>query len=422
MPSDSRSSGVGSGFRNPLITSADIPDGSITTTKLANLAVTTAKIANAAITTAKIDDAAITTAKIANLAVDTAKIANASITTAKIADLAVTNAKIASLSASKITAGTISATTITMGSGGLIQLSDGEIRTSTGTTYISLSGAGVADRLRFVRGGSVVAYIHNVTSGDLEIGANRDISILPSRHLNLIAEGNLVLSSVSGSVSTPGVFNVGSWIVVGQGSLSNPAIRFSGATSTGIWKEQDANFDGDGIAFRDANGRIATLTRVGNVSRLYWAESNDRLEYDSDNEQFVIVVQGGSEFVLGTGGVLIPNVFNTTTGSAANVNVASGGTLARSTSSARYKTDIRRWDRRASVLDLTPSLFRSTIERDGDELRLGLIAEDVAERFPLAAIYDDAGRPDAIDWNAIVAGLIAEVQTLRASIANLDPS
>lgn len=358
MPSDSRSSGVGSGFRNPLITSADIPDGSITTTKLANLAVTTAKIADA------------------------------SITNAKIANLAVTNAKIQSISASKITAGTISAQTITMGAGGLIQLSDGEIRTSTGTTYISLSGAGVADRLRFVRGGSVVARIHNVTSGDLEIAANRDISIVPARHLNLISEGNLVLESISGSVSTPGVFNVGSWITLPNGTRSNPAIRFLNDTDLGIYRSG-----------------ADTLGIVGYFHAGF--------------------VQGGEwQFTLNTSGqIRSAAIRDVTTGAAANVFInSSNGLMARSTSSARYKTDLRPWDRSASVLDLEPTLFRSRIETDDRRVRLGLIAEQVAERFPIAAVYDDAGRPDAIDWNAIVAGLIAEVQTLRASIANLDPS
>jgi hypothetical protein len=51
-----------------------VPDGGVTTPKLANLAVTTAKIADAAVTTAKINDAAATTAKIADAAVTRAKV------------------------------------------------------------------------------------------------------------------------------------------------------------------------------------------------------------------------------------------------------------------------------------------------------------------------------------------------------------
>jgi hypothetical protein len=65
----------------------------------------------------------------------------------------------------------------------------------------------------------------------------------------------------------------------------------------------------------------------------------------------------------------------------------------RSTSSRRYKTNIRPWNHRASVLDLEPALFRSAILEDGDGERIGLIGEDVAEHFHHAALYDDVGRP-----------------------------
>ena len=72
------------------------------------------------------------------------------------------------------------------------------------------------------------------------------------------------------------------------------------------------------------------------------------------------------------------------------------------------------------MLDLTPSLYRSLSKQDDSrKLRLGLIAEDVAEHFPLAAVYDAEGRPDAVDWNPVIAGLIAEVKELKATVAEL---
>jgi hypothetical protein len=380
-------------FRNLIVNTSALADGAVTTSKLANLAVTTPKIANAAITTAKIDDAAITTAKIANAAI--------------------TNAKIQSISASKITAGTISAQTITMGSGGLIQLSNGSIRSSTGSTYVELTGQ-FGDELRFVAGGVTRGWMA-VSSNELLVWAETGTDLV------LMTDGgDLILTSIQGTIWTNGVHNFTSWITLPNGTLSNPALRFRGA-NTGIWRETDAAFDGDGLGIRDANGRIATFTRVVNTSRLYWAESNDLLEYDSDNEQFRIVIQESNEFVLGTGGVLIPNVFSSTTASAANVNVAGDGRLARSTSSRRYKTAIRPWDRRASVLDLEPVLFRSRLELDDRRrVRLGLLAEDVAERFPLAAVLDAEGRPDAIDWNVITVGLLAAVRDLEGRVRQLE--
>lgn len=61
-----------------------IPDGSITTAKLADGAVTTVKLADGAVTTVKLADGSVTTAKIADGAVTTAKLADGSVTTAKL--------------------------------------------------------------------------------------------------------------------------------------------------------------------------------------------------------------------------------------------------------------------------------------------------------------------------------------------------
>jgi hypothetical protein len=61
-----------------------IPDGSITTVKLANGAVTTVKIADSNVTTAKLADGSVTTAKIADSNVTTVKIADGAVTFAKL--------------------------------------------------------------------------------------------------------------------------------------------------------------------------------------------------------------------------------------------------------------------------------------------------------------------------------------------------
>ena len=62
-----------------------IPDGSITTAKLADGAVTSAKINSYAVTSSKIDGSAVTTGKINGGAVTTAKIADANVTDVKLA-------------------------------------------------------------------------------------------------------------------------------------------------------------------------------------------------------------------------------------------------------------------------------------------------------------------------------------------------
>ncbi len=98
-----------------------IPDGSVTTPKLADQAVTTAKTADLAVTTQKLADQAVTNAKVAANAITSADIVDGTIlsadmqdgavTTGKLADGAVSNAKVAAnaIDSSKILDGTITA-------------------------------------------------------------------------------------------------------------------------------------------------------------------------------------------------------------------------------------------------------------------------------------------------------------------------
>lgn len=68
--------GIGSGLYSGGGGSPEIPDGSITTAKLAPLAVTTDKIADGAVTTDKLATSSVATEKLQDLCVTTPKIAN----------------------------------------------------------------------------------------------------------------------------------------------------------------------------------------------------------------------------------------------------------------------------------------------------------------------------------------------------------
>lgn len=74
----------------------DIPDGAVTTAKLANKAVTATKIADNTITSTQLANSAVTTNKINNKAVTAAKIADNTITATQIANNTITAAKLAS--------------------------------------------------------------------------------------------------------------------------------------------------------------------------------------------------------------------------------------------------------------------------------------------------------------------------------------
>ena len=111
--------------------------------------------------------------------------------------------------------------------------------------------------------------------------------------------------------------------------------------------------------------------------------------------------------------------YNNTTASAANMVVGSSGILQRSTSSARYKENIRDYDQTASIDALRPVFFNSKDEGD-DKTYAGLIAEEVHEAgFTEFVEYNEAGEPDAVFYANMVALCIKEIQDLKAEVAAL---
>lgn len=118
-------------------------------------------------------------------------------------------------------------------------------------------------------------------------------------------------------------------------------------------------------------------------------------------------------------------VYSATTASAANVNVDSSGYLRRSTSSRRYKQDIRplpgRWT--GELLDaLQPVIYRPAEGTAGDRRDFaGLIAEDVeAAGGGLFVEYGEDGRPESVMYDRLTVSLIAAVRDLRARVCALE--
>lgn len=119
----------------------------------------------------------------------------------------------------------------------------------------------------------------------------------------------------------------------------------------------------------------------------------------------------------------LPGVYAHTTGSGANVNVDASGWLRLSTSSERYKTDIRPMPSLSGLFDqLVPVLYKPAAGvGGGDRDYPGLIAERVVEAGGGDFVtFDDEGRPQAIMYDRLVVLTIAEVQALKGRIAELE--
>ena len=120
---------------------------------------------------------------------------------------------------------------------------------------------------------------------------------------------------------------------------------------------------------------------------------------------------------IGTDGALnVQGVYDQTTGSGANVNVASDGQLRRSTSSLRYKNTINDATHGLTeLLTLRPVTYKGN--DDGDTIFGGLIAEEVHDAGLTEFVtYNDDGEPDALAYGNMVSLCIKAIQELKAEL------
>ena len=131
---------------------------------------------------------------------------------------------------------------------------------------------------------------------------------------------------------------------------------------------------------------------------------------------------GNPRLVITTGGDLrVPQVYNTTSGSGANVYIDSGGNFYRSTSSLKYKKNIEEATHGlAKVLQLRPVTYKGKSENDGETIFGGLIAEEVhAVGLTEFVQYAEDGSPDALAYGNMVSLCVKAIQELSTQLTEL---
>jgi hypothetical protein len=131
---------------------------------------------------------------------------------------------------------------------------------------------------------------------------------------------------------------------------------------------------------------------------------------------------GNPRLVITTGGDLrVPQVYNTTSGSGANVYIDSGGNFYRSTSSLKYKKNIEEATHGlAEVLQLRPVTYKGKSENDGETIFGGLIAEEVhAVGLTEFVQYAEDGSPDALAYGNMVSLCVKAIQELSTQLTEL---
>lgn len=113
-----------------------------------------------------------------------------------------------------------------------------------------------------------------------------------------------------------------------------------------------------------------------------------------------------------------------TTSSSANVYCSAPGNFWKTSSSRRYKRDIRDADAMSTVLDVRPRTWLSKTRPDDEKAgtrHFGAVAEEVAELGLESLITrNDKGQPESVNYDRIAIALIPEVRAMRDMIDALE--
>ena len=197
---------------------------------------------------------------------------------------------------------------------------------------------------------------------------------------------------------------------------TNPAVGSAAATplaiyTAGVERMRIASSGEIGMNAAPATGSTLFIKAPG-TSGSTWA-----VRTENSSAQGLFSVDGAGNIYTG-GAASSPN--NNTTGSAANLYVGPTGILQKSTSSERYKTDIRPYTHGlAEVALLAPKFYKGI--NDGDIQFAGLIAEDVHDAgLTEFVVYNEDNEPDALHYGNMVALAFKAIQELNAKVEALE--
>ncbi len=266
---------------------------------------------------------------------------------------------------------TIDGTEIDLSSGDLTLDVAGEIVfDADGGNFFFNDGGTSIGRLRNVSSDFVIS--SEVSDKDLIFKGNDGGSVIEAMRIDISAGGNVGIGTASPSQKLH-VEGAGNHFILLNNSSTN-----------------------DGFYFKAGTGESAIQTNGGSHTLKFYTSGNERMSIDD------------------AGRFRVPNVYSSTTGSGANINVASDGRMERSTSSLRYKNTIK--DATHGLADLLK--LRSVTYKgnnDGDIVFGGLIAEEVHDAGLTEFVqYDDDNKPDALAYGNMVALCVKAIQELSA--------
>lgn len=301
------------------------------------------------------------------------------------------------------------------------------------------SGMGEAIAALQVAQADKVAKSGDTMAGDLDLGGNRLLGLSADDVPNLDAS-----KVTAGTFSTSRIPNLDAGKITSGTFHSSriPNLDASHIVSGSFHMNRMPNVWTNIIDVGSGGGQTSARIRFGDSSNGFYASQNNWIATTVDGQWRLLVennqvrvrsncnlrldshldMYGNSSRLHIRDEALLrwPHLWDRTASVSSNVHVNSNGWFYRATSSARYKTNIETLDESTSadgVLGLRPVTFTSTCDPDDPEQsHIGLIAEEVAEHFPELVVRDDEGRPDAVEYDHLVAPIISLCQRQQRQI------
>lgn len=245
---------------------------------------------------------------------------------------------------------------------------------TTGITAFDSIAAGAARRLVFA---GALTLTHNATSLILPTGANITTAAGDVAEFESLGGGNWkcvdYLRADGTAIALPGtvVLTSTDQSIGGVKTFTGAVLRMQSNTP-GVWMDEA---DGSFGVYAVLDGGVLQIQRRASGFGAFQATIAS-INGAAPSSSFAIASDGA---------VSLSGVYGTTTANAANVNVASSGLLARSTSSTKYKTEIEQMEPQyaESALALEPIWYRSLCPGDrSDWSWWGFSAEQAAQVDP----------------------------------------
>ena len=290
----------------------------------------------------------------------------------------------------------------TSGSGSLLLMGDSlKLQTSQATPedYITCSEGGAVklyfnDSEKLATSSIGVTVTGDVTASGVIIGTN----FQPTGYLKL-TDDNIVYIGTGNDLQLYHDSSGGNSYIknnTGRLYIDADATEFVGYTHNYLGDSTGTPHAQSILILEDEdNVVIQTLTQNDHAVEMRFGDQDDNgagwMQYAHATNTWSVGTNGSQRMYINESGSLyVQGVYDSTTGSGANVEVSSGGKIRRSTSSRRYKTSIETLEDKYAdaILEARPVWYKSLCEDDNkDHGHWGFIAEEIEKIDPRLCTY-----------------------------------